>query len=658
MQDQAEEPTNQAIGNYMVSRGMRHANDEERNRLYQERRMKLIQEQRDKRRAAELKRHEAILNKTYNPPRSFMSTDITDQEALNLYYQMAYNGKPLVKAHKSRGEEPLSYAQRKVINDARKAQFTQDLNRVYSDPKFKDQRDKELAYIQGRKLARQLQSLGKEKKSSKQIAEDRFKRQYRRIYPNAVLMGDQIDETLKDFDGEDYTDAENPDWVGMYPQTMKPEDREKAARTFAEMTGTLGWMPTYDPKLTTVESAKKIYNPADYDIKAYDMDMNDFTPANVIIRKKFDINSDGQYVQLPEEQWKIIAANGYRLPDPSPKQQYARLKTQAYYKSHPTAAARKQTPLSNYIRNSVFAPKSKNALASVKNFVKKVICYNFDQLTTGYNVPYLFVLIRDGEDLGIIFSMSPIAMNSLVSHVARLWCAYELYPLVLGMRADFGNTPPSYLYTIFEKYVRYCDDDIPEPGLTKEFQEWWEVNLIHPKLETVLHRDSFIHNALDSLISASNKTFDETPSSRTQFETKISYYVDLVIKSFMNYYQDSVNQLLRAAGKEQFDPLKNMFVIMNGTSMRYIQGVIDGKIQPFPITPMKTIDLPIRHPDLDYWGEDYIEHAAAAGATTTTTTSSSSTQGRAPVQDFSQARAELERKHRKLEQASEYMLGN
>ena len=617
---QAEEPSNQPIGNYMISHGMAHANDPARNAAYQQRRTNVLKAQRDRLKAAQQKRHEAILNHTYvDPPRSFMSTDISDQEALNLYYQMAYTGKPLVKAHKSRGEEPLSYAQRKAMNDARKAAFTEELNRVYADPKFKDQRDRELAYIQGRKVARQLQSVSKPKKTKEQIADDRFKRQYRQIYPNAVLMNDKITAALKEFDADDYNEPLNAQWMGMYPQTMAPADREKAARTFAEMTGTLGWMPTYDPKLTTVESAKKIYNPEDYDIKAYDMDMNDFTPANVIIRKKFDIDSQGNYVKLPEPQWKIIAANGYRLPDPSAKQQYARLKTQAYYKSHPTAAARKETSLTNYIKSSVFAPKSKNALASVKNFVKKVICTEFNEYTRGYdNMPYLFVLTRGDKEVGIVFSMSPIAMNSLVSNVARLWCAYELYHVVLGIRESFGNTQPSYLYNIFAKYVQECGDDIPEPELTVEFQTWWmDKHLIQPNLETVLHRDSFIHNALDSIIGNNDNAFDTEHEAKEEFETKIGFYVDLVIKLFMNYYQDSVNQLLAAAGQAKFNPLNDMFEIMvhNGNHGDYLYDVSQGKIQPFPITPMRTIDLPIKYPRLQYWGEEYIEHAQQAART-------------------------------------------
>ena len=320
MESQAQQQ--QPITNYITSRGMAHANNPDRIRMYEDRHSRAQLAQREKARAAIERRHDLIKRNQYNPPRSWMTRDISDSDALDLYYQMTYAGKPLVKAHKSRGDDPLSWAQRKEANDARKAAFKAELDRVYSG--FSDQRDRELAYAKGRRLARKLQVGEKPKKTAEEVAQDRLRRQYKQIYPNAVLMNEGVDTVLKHFDGEDYTNPVNQEWVGMYPQTMTPQAREKAAKTFAEMTGTLGWMPTYDPKLTTVESAKKVYNPHDYDIRAFDMDMNDFTPANVIIRKKFDIDANGNYVELPEEQWKIVAANGYRLPDPSSKQQYAR----------------------------------------------------------------------------------------------------------------------------------------------------------------------------------------------------------------------------------------------------------------------------------------------------------------------------------------------
>ena len=441
----------------------------------------------------------------------------------------------------------------------------------------------------------------KPKKTAEEIADDRLRRQYRQGFPNAVMMSKDIDVALKHFDGDDYKDPVNPEWVGMYPQTMTPAAREKAARTFAEMTGTLGWMPTYDPKLTTVESAKKVYNPQDYDIKAYDMDMNDFIPANVIIRKKFDIDANGNYVQLPEKDWKIVAANGYRLPDPSSKQQYARLKTMAYYDKYPTAKGRRQNPFSQFIKGSIYAPKSKNALASVKNFVKKVICDQFDTLIDnhpGSSVPYLFGIDRSGHDLGFVLSMSPIAMNSLVSNVARLYAAYELYPIVVASRtAETPQTTPSYLYTIFEKYVQDCSaQPAPDAEMSKEFHLWWlNKHLIHPSLETVLLRDSYIRTTLDSMVAVNSETFDDTLSAATEFDEKIGYYVDLVIKMFMNYYREAINQMLAAAQKQPLNPLNDQFIIMYDSTVHpfeeYLQGVREGKIEPLAITPMKNTDL-------------------------------------------------------------------
>ena len=108
MEQQAVQPIQNQDNDYITSRGMRHAGDETRNRYIQDRMVQARMAQRQKAEEAWKRRYEGMKNHTYNPPRPYMTTDITDQEALNLYYQMAYNGKPLVKAHQPRGQEPLS----------------------------------------------------------------------------------------------------------------------------------------------------------------------------------------------------------------------------------------------------------------------------------------------------------------------------------------------------------------------------------------------------------------------------------------------------------------------------------------------------------------------------------------------------------------------
>ena len=624
-----QQPPVSQPSNYFTARGMAHANDPRRIHDYETRAQAAVADRARKTRASLQARADAIRG-GHVYPRTYMNSAITDAEALDLYNRITYQDKPLVKARRPRGEDPLSFAQRKAINDARKDAFKADLNRIYTDQRFLDERDKELAYALGRKNARQLQQLPKPKKTPEERAKELLKRQYRHLYPNAIL-DERVEALVKEFDGDDYNNPEHAEWVGQYPQTMSQEEREKAARTFAELTGTLGWMPTYDPRLTTVESAKKVYSPEDYDISAYDMDMNDFTPANVIIRKKFEINPvTGERIDLPPNEWKIVAANGYRLTDPSAQQQYSRLKTMAYYKLYPTASARQAYPFSQFVNSSVFAPKVKSALGAVKKVVKDIILAPWNRFMArkgNPKVPILFTLLGSAPNfnrVGIIFSMSPIAMNSLVSDVARLWAAYELYPLAAAKRAQMDaqianyQKAPSYLYTIFQQYLQDCGH-APPAGKTDAFYSWWiDSHLIEPRLETVLHRDEYLHSCVNAVANEMAATLARGDmGGAAQLERTIKYYVDLSIFAFMNYYAPQVAKLLQTtAPNVQFHPVSYTFSIMDGsgTDDADLDGVIRGTIQPFPITPIKNTDLLIKHPTLTYWGTNYIEHATQVGA--------------------------------------------
>ena len=394
---------------YFQRRKMNHSSDTGRQKTFENAINAMRRRRLEQARATTQKRWDTFGNLSreeqqayMNKHRGYMTVNVSDADA-ERRYNMAMENQPLIpKRVKRDSDEPLSYDQRQALLAQRKAQFNQSLQQAYPD--ITDERDRELLYARGRKLARQRM-----KKSHKLTDEEkalaRERRDYRQIFPNAVLKGEDVEEELREFDGDDFTDYVNPGWRGLYPQTMPHEDREKAARTFAELTGTLGWMPTYDPKLTTVESAAKVYNSEDYDIKAYDMDMNDFTPANVIVRKKtFMKDAKGNFIRdpqthkrvpAPETEWTTIAANGYRLQDPNQNQQYARLKTMAYYKSHPTSSKRKDEPMGLYIQNSpVYAPKAKNAMAAVKKYVRAIILGRADNFRKSLNIPKAPYLIN------------------------------------------------------------------------------------------------------------------------------------------------------------------------------------------------------------------------------------------------------------------------
>ena len=552
-----------------------------------------------------------------NKHRNWATVNVSDADALKRY-NLTLAQQPLVPLRSKRiSDDPLSYDQRQLLLAQKKEAFNKLLADTYPD--IKDERDRELIFARGRKLERQIT-----KKSHPLTPEEKIiareKREYRQVYPNAVLMDGDVDKELQDFDGEDYDDYVNPSWKGVYPQTMPHVEREKAARTFAELTGTLGWMPTYDPKLTTKESAAKVYNSEDYDIKAYDMDMNDFTPANVIIRKKafkkdgkgaYLRDSQGKRIPLPESEWTTIAANGYRLQDPNQNQQYGRLKTMAYYKAHPSASARREEPMGVYIQNSqIYAPKAKNALASVKKYVRSVLLdrgNTFRQSLNVSNSPILLNLCKIEKDgnkyTGIIYSMSSVAVNFLVSETSRLLCAYVIYPAVIQKKDS--NRPESRLYQIFRQYAESLHP--PTTGYyTDEYQNWWKNNLLEPSVEIALNRDDYLRDDIENEVKLMKRARVNT------YEITTRILADIVIKKMMYYYEENLPTLLTAVGAtEPFSHLSYIFSFVYG---RYpqdsvnTQTVASGTTKPLPITPLRKDIIKTRH-NPQYWGLLYNPNA-------------------------------------------------
>ena len=629
----------QSASNLFSSHGMRHASNPDRISAYNTRLTNLLEHQTAQRRAA-LERRIQNIKQGKEYPRSYMTHNISDEDALKLYYDLTIANKPLVKARKPRGDRPpYSWAERQQQKAARKAAQKAGFDAYFTGkPEYSgwDARDKELAYARGRKIAHQLVSLPRKKMTEQEAADAKLRRQYRQLYPNAVLKP-EAEAILKDkaFDGEDYTNPLHQDWVGQYPQRMDPKKREEAARTFAEMTGMLGWMPTYDARLTTVESAKQLYNPEDYDIQIYDMDMNDYTPGNVIIKKKFDVDRDGNRVELPKSDWKIVAANGYRLPDPSATQQYGRLKTMGYYSKHPSTRSRKAEPFSLYVRNTpAFAPKSKGALAPVKNLVRKMINNKWNPIAvqnSDVHLPYLFTLSYNGDRTNLIMSMSPIAFNSYVSNIARIWSAIRIYPNALkSLRtaASGGQRRTSYLHGIFEAYVESLGK---APALINpEIYHWWEnAKLLDPRIETVLHRDAYIHQAVERVCDGISAKLS-LPDEGAKYYLEVSFIGDIVIKLFMNFYKDSIDKILQQGGLGEYSDATVRFTLFDGKGhddARSLQMIKSGAFTPLPITPKKNDEIAAMY-HVIYWGNEYIEGAAAAaaqaGLTTTTSSSSSS----------------------------------
>ena len=144
----------------------------------------------------------------------------------------------------------------------------------------------------------------KEAKAQRQFAQ----REFRRQHPTGIF-----DDAAQTYIKEKKYIGDKYDRNRYFAEDSRFQNadqyREMYGDMFAEMTGVLGMEPKFDPRLLSVESTKKVYNPKDYDIKAYDMDDDPTTPYRIVVRKKLRDRTG----KLTGNLGPVIAAGGYHL---------------------------------------------------------------------------------------------------------------------------------------------------------------------------------------------------------------------------------------------------------------------------------------------------------------------------------------------------------
>ena len=390
-------------------------------------------------------------------------------------------------------------------------------------------------------------------------------------------------------------------WLGKYPQTLAPSDREEAARTFAEMTGTLGWMPTYDRKLASKKSARVVYpDISKYDIQAYDMDNNPLTPENVIIHMK---NKDGTLGPM-------IAANGYKLPNATPSQQFRRLKEIDYYENNPTIDNRKQTKYGVFLQKNFYSKPSSSVMSSVKQFIKDLLSremawtlkapvyFSFNYVNPTTNV---LTVVND-----LCFRAQQVAFNTIISRTARLFLLYNVYSL--APQIQNANTMETLS---FNKYISVLQagphpDEYGEICLDQRIY-WWMDKLLDPDVEAAMLKDSRIAAIVESFISTYNQKYAQDMSDAMHGESVVYHRIrglmNLVILFTMNYSSSALTKLVGAPNKSTLREKAYFNMAMGQTYDLMISGIGAGNIDPIDISVISNTQL--QKMGLKYVGREY-----------------------------------------------------
>ena len=526
-------------------------------------------------------------------------TPLSDAQIAKGYHTFLKN-KPIYQSN-PRGEYPLSYAQRKTKREADKAALLNSLRAAY--PEAKTDKDLMIYYKQGRNMYNQMLGHGRRKLTDQEKKERAVRSMIHTSRPAAVI---KYYDKVQAFDGEDYPEERRITGFkpGDYTQ-RDPKIRDKATKMFAELTGTLGIMPTYDPKLTSIESAKRIYPEDDYDIRLFDMDEDDLTPGTLIIRKKYGFDDDGNYVILPENEWQIVAVNGYRLQDPSEASNIRRLKDMDYYKNHPTVALRKAEGYTQYIGKN-YKKYNQTALTSLKNIIRKHIAIYHPSANA------MTITVDNTPINGLEFSYSPIVMNTIIAKTARL------YAMFLFANCEIGEfeTDSTYQAEIFRKYVRKMKT-YPGGITIKPNSTLYKHFLLHPRLELYLLRHSGISSIIDSEVDAYTKggksAFDDAQKT-------IDTLISMAVKSFINYQQDFLDLYLKenqqyAALNSETENILFKFATSNPNNMEIAMSPLSDK-------PNKDGNIPLfALKGFKYWTGGYLEGVASIPASTSSSSS-------------------------------------
>ena len=367
-------------------------------------------------------------------------------------------------------------------------------------------------------------------------------RDVRGVRYNKSLLSDQ----LKDGDGNRLFEK---NWMRKTPQQLSSRERDAAARLFAELNGVLGWQPKYDKRFLTQASAMEALNDIGpnkaYTYDLYDMDDNLYTPGTLIVKEKpyAGLDKDGNPIQKPG---RIISVGGYLMGDATSNQSEQRMKDMLYYEKYPTAKARKNTGLRTFLsEENLLKPDISAGLKRVKKMIEgyftavlkarkptKVDVAQADGTIKKVEQPALINLslqFQDGRKDLVIFTVSSIAWNTIVSSVGQLYTSMMIYPYL-----NFDVAGLQALRRAFAAHAfldQYRGDNV-FMNVALNFNKYYT----NKRIEAYVLRNKFIKKQMNDIINS----YKTLPEQQQNLIKLIPSLLAIVVMHLMNSNLSSI----------------------------------------------------------------------------------------------------------------------
>ena len=321
---------------------------------------------------------------------------------------------------------------------------------------------------------------------------------YTRRGKPSVMTNEKYLPLLARLQGTDTTAQVLPahrSWVGKTPQTMNEAEYKDMIDNFADIVGTVGLRPTFDSRLLTEASAREVLGQTGYTYELEDRDADVNTPGTLKITRDAYTDANGRLVPA-----KVIAYGGYRFPDAKSGQTESLLKKMHYYSEVPFKNARKSIKMKDFQNRyqSVYGkPASRpTGLKIVTNYIKDILT-NMNVQAPHAAYPAYVKFTRDTTQAlpnGVLafYELNPVAWNSLVSRVARIYAYYFIFPMC---RVPNNNQ----LQRLFNEYrIKNIGNVLGEnlSGALQGIINTWTNALIEPRVESVILSDYDIQDEM------------------------------------------------------------------------------------------------------------------------------------------------------------------
>ena len=381
-------------------------------------------------------------------------------------------------------------------------------------------------------------------------------REWRKTHPTGIY-DDKYKTKLQKYDADD--DLYEPAYIPVNQRFQNSDPyREYAGDMFAELTGVMGMRPVPDDRLLSLKAAKQVYPEDDYHISVYDMDHDDNTPYNIVVRPILR-DKYGEVIKDERGQVKlgpIVAANGYKLQSATAGSELNRLKRVDYMETHPTKKDRKKESFATFIKESeIFGSgRTPDVMVQLANWIRRLMNQRCYRPPREKGTRYIGIQIGPSGNttrydpaqvppsiVQLWYRVPYPAWATLTLNMAKLFAINYIYPRLRDTNWDERDKSIIREMVMAKSNNRerniFSDAPTDQLGLPAQMATWdqsW-TQIIAPSIEALVLSHPIIKEAFMAILENINDGSTNISTNGASIDLILSQLGTVVCKWLMNW---------------------------------------------------------------------------------------------------------------------------